>query len=342
MTDINKKNSFYRQYLRPMLRHKVFTLFLILIALIIFFTVWANLLGRNFLALSTFRNILNLLVLPAFLSIGAGFLLIGGHIDLSAWSIGAFGGMVVATAIVRWHLPWYAAFILCLMFCAVFGAINATLVTHFRFPAFISTLAMSSMSSGLMYLFSSIGSETGLAANVPIIPANPVLDFLGQSFIWELPVGVVVMLIFFLAYGVFLLKTKTGRKITLMGGNRVSAHLAGINARRLTYFLFINSAVLAGVSGIFSTARLAQGQLLALQTSQFSGITAAVLGGISFGGGAGGMGGAFVGLLILQTFQIGMGVVSVNPFWVTVFTGFMLILALAIDHFTQLRVKKSV
>jgi ribose/xylose/arabinose/galactoside ABC-type transport system permease subunit len=126
-----------------------------------------------------------------------------------------------------------------------------------------------------------------------------------------------------------------------MGGNPISARLAGINSRRLTYFLFINGAVLGGISGIFNTARLGQGQLLALQTSQFTGITAAVLGGISFGGGSGGMGGAFVGLLILQTFQIGMGVVSVNPFWVTVFTGFMLILALAIDRFAQHQIKKS-
>jgi ribose/xylose/arabinose/galactoside ABC-type transport system permease subunit len=99
--------------------------------------------------------------------------------------------------------------------------------------------------------------------------------------------------------------------------------------------------VLGGVSGVFNTARLGQGQLMALQTSQFAGITAAILGGISFGGGAGGMGGAFVGLLILQTFQIGMGVVAINQFWVTVFTGVMLILALAIDFIAQMRRNKA-
>ena len=333
--------SFFRKHLRQIFQHKVFTLIIILIVLLLLFTVWARMLGRNFLVPSTFRNILNLLVLPSFLAIGAGYLLIGGHIDLSQWAIGAFGGMVVATAVVRWDMPLAFAILLSLAFCAAFGAINATLVTYFRFPAFISTLAMSSMCNGLLYLFSSIGSDSGLAANIPIIPSNKVLDFIGQELIFEIPVGVIIMLIFFLVYGVFLLKTKLGRKITLMGGNPVSARLAGINSRRLTYFLFINSAVLGGISGLFNTARLGQGQLLALQTSQFSGITAAVLGGISFGGGAGGMGGAFVGLLILQTFQIGMGVVSVNPFWVTVFTGFMLILALAIDHYAQLRVKKS-
>ena len=336
------KKSFYKNHIRPLLHHKVFTLVLILLALNILFSVWAWLIGRNFLIPATFRNILNLLVLPSFLAIGAGCLLIGGHIDLSQWAIGAFGGMVVATAIARWNLPFYSAAIISLVFCAIFGAINATLVSYLRFPAFIGTLAMASMCNGLLYLFSSIGSPTGLAANVPIIPSNPVLEFLGQERIWEIPVGVIIMLIFFLVYGIILLHTKLGLKIMLLGGNPISANLAGINSRRLTYFLFINGAVLGGVAGVFNTARLGQGQLMALQTSQFSGITAAVLGGISFGGGSGGMGGAFVGLLILQTFQIGMGVVGVNPFWVTVFTGFMLILALAIDFLAQLRMNKSI
>jgi len=336
------KNGEFGSYIRRLLRHKVFTLTLILIGLNLLFTVWAYAMGRNYLIIGTFRNILNLLVLPSFLAIGAGYLLIGGQIDLSQWSIGAFGGIVVATAIVRWHMPWYAAIVITLLFCAVFGAINATLVSYFHFPAFIGTLAMSSICTGLLYLFSSIKSPTGLAANVAMIPSNPVLDFIGQERIWEIPVGVIIMLIFFLVYGIILLHTKLGMKITLLGGNPVSAHLAGINSRRLTYFLFINGAILGGVAGIFNTARLGQGQLQALQTSQFSGITAAVLGGISFGGGAGGMGGAFVGLLILQTFQIGMSVVGVNPFWVTVFTGFMLILALAIDFLARLRVSKAV
>ena len=67
-----------------------------------------------------------------------------------------------------------------------------------------------------------------------------------------------------------------------------------------------------------------------------------MLGGISFGGGVGGMGGAFVGLLILNTFQIGMNVVGVNPFWVTVFSGILLIIALAVDFFqTQVKAFKK-
>ena len=79
---------------------------------------------------------------------------------------------------------------------------------------------------------------------------------------------------------------------------------------------------------------------MALTTSQFTGLTAAILGGISFGGGVGNMGGAFIGLLILNTFQIGMGIVGVNPFWVNVFSGVLLLVALSLDFFAMLRQQK--
>ncbi len=74
-----------------------------------------------------------------------------------------------------------------------------------------------------------------------------------------------------------------------------------------------------------------------MQTNQFTGLTAAILGGISFGGGSGGMGGAFIGLVILNSFQIGMQVVGVNPFWVNVISGVILLIALATDFIAQKR-----
>ena len=53
------------------------------------------------------------------------------------------------------------------------------------------------------------------------------------------------------------------------------------------------------------------------------------------------MGGAFVGLLILNTFQIGMSFVGVNPFWVNVFSGVLLLLALAVDFISMQRKSKA-
>lgn len=331
-------DSFYAKKIKPILQHKVFSLVLLYIAMLIIFTVWAALRGTSFLKITIFRNILNSLVISSFLTIGAGCLLIAGHMDLSQAAIGAFGSMVLATAIKAWGLPWYLAIIAALVLCAVFGAVNAFFVTKLKFPSFIGTLAMASMVKGLMYLFSSMGND-GVAANINF--TNAATKFLGTGAVAGIPLSVIIMVIFFIVYGLIMSKTAFGMKVTLMGGSPVAATLAGINATAITFILFINSAVLGGVAGIFNAAKLSQGALTALTTNQFTGITAAILGGISFGGGAGGMGGAFVGLLILNTFQVGMGIVGVNPFWVNVFSGLLLLIALAFDFLSQQRQKRA-
>ena len=324
--------------IKALTQHKVFTLICLYVVLVIIFTIWAALKGVSFLQIRVFRNILNSLVVTSFLTIGAGCLLIGGYMDLAQSAIGCFGSMVLATSIASWNMPWYLGILLALVLCAIFGAINAYMVTRLHFPAFIGTLAMASIVRGLMYLFSSLGHD-GVAANINF--DNKVTEFIGTGSIAGIPFGVIVMAIFFVIFGLLMSKSAFGMKVTLMGGNPTAATLAGINANRITMMLFILSAVMGGVAGIFNCARLSQGNLIALQTNQFTGLTAAILGGISFGGGVGGMGGAFIGLLILNTFQIGMSLVGVNPFWVNVFTGLLLLLALALDFISMQRKAKT-
>ncbi|MDR2356436.1 MAG: ABC transporter permease [Clostridiales Family XIII bacterium] len=328
-----KTNDFYGKYLRPLLENKIFTLILLLVVMVLVFTVWSEIIGYHFFKATTFRNILNSVVVTSFLTIGAGCLLISGEIDLSQSAVGAFGGLLLATAVSAWKLPWFFSILLTLLFCALLGALNALFVDKYRFHSFIGTLAMASMAKGLMYLFSSLGSATGIAANLAF--ADDALDYIGMGKIGAVPFGVLLMFLFFLIYGVLMSRTSFGMKVMLKGGNPIAARLAGISATAITYILFINSAVLGGVSGVINAARVGQGSLVALTTNQFTGITAAFIGGISFGGGTGNMGGAFIGLLILNTFQIGMGVVGVNPYWVSVFTGLILIVALTMDFVSQ-------
>jgi len=329
-----KKPGFFKM----LTQKKVFTLICMYIVMVIIFAVWSFARGSNFLTIANLKNILNSLVVTSFLTLGAGCLLIGGYLDLAQSAIGCFGSMFMATAIAAWNLPWWLAILGALILCAVFGALNALMVTKLHFPAFIGTMAMASMVRGLMYVFSSMGNN-GTAANINF--QNDTTSFIGRGEILGIPFGVIVMIIFFIIFGILMSKTAFGMKVTLMGGSPVAATLAGINAQGLTILLFVISAVMGGIGGVFNCARLSQGALTALSTNQFTGLTAAILGGISFGGGVGGMGGAFVGLLILNTFQIGMSFVGVNPFWVNVFSGVLLLLALALDFIAMSRKSKA-
>ena len=331
---MNEEKKSSNAALKKITGSHLFPLIILEILMILIFTFWSKAVGAQFFKFSTLRNILQTLVISGFLAIGSGCLLIGGHIDLSESAVGALGGIVLASAILRIGLPWWLAIILCLVICAIFGLINGLMVTKLKFPAFIATLAMASMVKGLMYIFSSIGNPAGTAANITF--KDDAIKFIGTAKIAEIPFSVFILVLFFIVYGILMSKTSFGSKVSLLGGNPVAANLAGINATAITILLFVNSAVLGGVSGIFNTARLQQGSLTALTTNQFTGLTAAMLGGISFGGGTGGMLGAFVGLIILNTFQIGMSVVGLNVYLVNVFSGVLLLIALAFD-FVQRR-----
>ena len=344
-----EKDNFFKKNIRPLFQHKVFSLIVLLIAMVIVFSVWSNAKGARFFQGSTLTNVFEAIVLSSFLAIGAGCLLISGNLDLSIAAVGAFGGMILAAGIANWGLPTFLSMVIAILFCALLGSVNATLVTTFRFPAFIATWGMTSMARGIMYWFSSLGSESGNATNVSV-NNNAILEFIGKAKLLEInaggskisvPFGVVVVLVFFLFYGILISKSKFGLKMMMMGGNPTAATLAGINSKRITYILFVNASVLGGIAGIFNTSRLGQGSLLALQTQQYTGITAAIIGGISFGGGAGGMGGVLIGLLILMSFQLGMSTVGVNPFWVNVFSGVILLIALALDFINQKRAGKT-
>lgn len=319
-------------------QNKIVTLLCLWLAMVVLFSIWAAVKHTSFFQLSVFKNILNAMVVPGFLTIGAGCLLIAGHLDLSQAAIGAFGSMVLATAIKGWGLPWYVAIIICLLLCTAFGLVNGLMVVKLHFPSFIGTLAMASMVKGLMYVFSAMGNN-GVAANISF--TNSSTNFIGSGTIAGIPFCVILVVIFFIIFGLLMSKTAFGMKVTFLGGNPTAATLAGINASALLILLFALSGFLGGVGGVVFSSRLSQGSLTALQTSQFTGLTAAILGGISFGGGVGNMGGAFVGLLILNTFQIGMGIVGVNPYWVNVFSGILLLIALSLDFFAMLRQQKG-
>ncbi len=253
--------------------------------------------------------------------------MITGNLDISASSIGCFGGVVLAVGLKQgWNL--ILAIIAALVLSGFVGFLNGFLVTKFKFPAFITTLGMSSVAKGLSELYSSIVNK-GTATNVNF--KNAFIKSLGSGKFLSLPIGIYIMIVFFIIYGILISKTRFGTKMCLVGGNPVAAELAGINSSKIVILMFINSGVMACISGIFNGARLQQAALTALANNQFSGLTAAILGGISFGGGAGGMGGAFIGLLVLNTFQIGMQLNNVNAYWVTVFSGILLLVALAID-----------
>ena len=316
--------------IKAFIRSKTFTLLLLDIVVIIFFTIFTR---GTFLQPLNIRNILNAMVIVSFLAIGEGLLIIYGNIDLSCGNVGTMCAILMAILITNLNYTWYVALLLSFIVGMITGVINATLITKLNFQPFIATLAMASVAEGLSYVF---GNATSIAVE------DKVLSFIGTYRFANglIPFSVIISIMFMLIYGIMLSRTKFGRMIYLCGGNREAARLTGINSKKICYILFANMGFLSALSGALLASRMKSATVNGIISNQFSGVTAAILGGISFGGGSGGMLGAFLGLLLLNCFNNGMTIMGVDPYWQIVASGLILLVALIFDYISAKRSTK--
>lgn len=315
----------FKAKVREATRSKLFSLIILLVVMVIVFTVATD---GYMLNLRNLRSILQSITVVSMLAIGCGMMLIGGNTDLSLGGVGTMGAMILA-AMLRAGAPWWLALITALVCCGAAGAINCFMVSKLRFPAFIATMAMASVAQGIAYTISE-GKQIDIT--------DPVFTFIGTQRVFGfVPCSVFIAIIALVVYGVILKKTKFGRQMYLVGGNREASRLVGIKPMKIYYTLFINASCLACLGGILLASRLKVSTCDGIAAQQFTGITAAILGGISFGGGSGGMGGCLVGILILNVFDNGLAILGVPTYWQTVASGLLLLVALIYDYVATMR-----
>jgi ribose/xylose/arabinose/galactoside ABC-type transport system permease subunit len=326
--EVDMKNN-YR--IKAFLKSKEFTLVLLTVIVVILFTVIT---GGIFLKPLNIRNILNSMVIVSFLTIGEGMLIIYGNIDLSGGAVGTLCAVILGCGLTNLGLPWYLSLSLAFAIGIGFGFVSATLIVKLNIQPFIATLAMASVAEGLTYVF-------GKASAVDV--KDPVITFIGTHRFADglIPFSVIISLALLLVYGLIMSKTEFGRIVYMCGCNREAARLAGLKPKKICYILFANMGFLSALSGVILAARMKSATVTGISGSQFAGITAAILGGVSFGGGSGGILGAFIGLLLLNCFNNGMTVMGVDPYWQTVASGALLIIALLFDFVSMLRKEKN-
>ena len=164
---------------------------------------------------------------------------------------------------------------------------------------------------------------------------------LGSIRILTIPLSVWIMLVLILVFGLILAKTKFGRSVYAIGGNKDAARLAGLNPQRTVTILFILMGVVTALGGIVFSSRMHSGQPAANVNLEFDAITAVVLGGVSFTGGVGNMAGTILGVILIQAFNTGLIMVNVPSFWQYVARGALLLFALTSDYIRKTKREKA-
>jgi ribose transport system permease protein len=128
-----------------------------------------------------------------------------------------------------------------------------------------------------------------------------------------------------------LYRTRFGRYVYALGGNRNAAVYSGININRVQVLVYSIIGFLSAVSGIVLCSRMYSGQPTIGNGFELDAIAAVVLGGTSFSGGTGTLGGTLLGVFVIGILNNGLNLLNINSFWQLVIKGVVILLAVYVD-----------
>jgi inositol transport system permease protein len=291
-----------------------------------FMIVVSSLLSPAFLSVHNFANISRQISITTILAFGETLLIIGGMLDLSCGSVMALSGLVAVLV-----FKYTGIGILGLGAGVVTGVlanyINGIVVTVFRVPPFIATLAM---------LTSARGAALLLTRGQPVYQLG---DFVvwGQGTVLGVPTPVLFVIGVLGVTWYILNHTRLGRYIFAIGGNQEAARASGIAINRVKLQAYLINGAFVGVAGTLYMSRVNAGLPDAGVGFELDALTSSIIGGVSFSGGIGTALGTLAGAFIVGFLGNIMNLLGIQSYVQQVVRGGIIALAVAYDIFSKSR-----
>jgi ribose transport system permease protein len=291
--------------------------------------------GSNFLKPDNLLNIANQIAVIAIVAIGMTLVIITGGIDLSVGSLIALSA-VVSTLLIRDYggaerAPAGAMLLACLAgvgICAAVGFLSGAAITFLRIPAFIVTLAMMLVASGLAFM---------AAKGQSIYQVPDAFVWLGRGADLGIPRAVWLMGGLYLLAHFLMVRTRAGRHVYAVGSNAEAARLSGVPVAKTLLWVYTLSGLLAGLGGVVMGSQLKSGSPTYGQMYELYVIAAVVVGGTSLSGGEGRIFGTLIGAFIIAVIQNGMNLTGVESYTQKVILGLVILGAVMLDTLKQRR-----
>lgn len=221
------------------------------------------------------------------IAIGQTLLLIMGDFDMSVVGVLSTSGIAAL-----YTLPYGsgAAIAAGLGVGLAVGLLNGVVVTRTGASPFLVTLG----TQLLLY-----GAGLAITQSRTLYGDRRAFDWLGQGWLFHLPVAVVVLIALTLGSQIFLSWTRFGRQMFAIGNGKEAARLSGVRVQRLRVIAFALSGLCAALGGLIMASRLNSITANAGSDFDFNSIIAAVIGGTSLFGGRGGTLRTFVGAMVM-------------------------------------------
>lgn len=226
----------------------------------------------------------------------------GGGTDLSAGMLCGLAGVIFA-GLLR-SVPSMVAILLTLGLGVVYGSATGSLVAYLGIPSLIASLAMRCVLEGIMFAYT--------RTRVIMVDIPTGLTWLGRGRIGVVPVSLIVMLVVYALINVFLSRTRLGRHISAIGGNREASRTAGVDVRRSEALSYVIAGAAGGLAGLMLTLRTgvgAPGEVFLLD-----GLAAANIGSTAFGEGEPNIAGTLAGVVMLTLISHGLNMMGYSFF----------------------------
>ena len=310
-------------WLRLVDRYAIWIVLLALLAV-------AALLSDAFLRPSYLLNIIRQAAPVGIAAVGVTAVMIAGGVDLSVGAVISLTAVVSAVLMAgdSANIPYAVA--TTLLVGTAIGLANGVLIAFNRVSPFILTLGMAIVVYGITQIYSG-GTARGVVApgfrevfNVRIGGLMPVLAL---ALVVIALVGIVVQR-----------STSFGRRLYLIGSNPAAARLAGLPIAQVMIAAYAISGLCGALGGLALLARSGVSSTFAGRGLEFDVLAAVVLGGTTFEGGRGGIGGTMAGLLVLMVAFNLVNIVGLDYNAQLIVKGVIIIAASAL--YAQLKVQR--
>ncbi len=287
-----------------------------------------SIINPKFIAVGNVITIFQQISVLGILTMAMSILLISGGIDLSIGNIMVLSA-VVMYVVLNQGMPVAVAVVAGLLTGTLCGLFNGFIIAKSKCIPLVITLGTSKAFYGLALTVS--GGR--------IMNFDGVFNGLKEKIFGLFPVMLVALLVMTLfAFG--LMKyTKFGRRVVAMGGNEKNAFLSGINVGRYKIAVYALSGLFCAIASIIFVARIDSVTSNAGINYETNALAAAIIGGITFDGGTGTIGGAFLGCLLMGVISNAMNILGVDTNVQTIITGAIIVCAVVLSNINNIKKK---
>ncbi len=322
------------------LENAIYVVLFILVGVIIY-------MDRTFLSLNNFRFIITQASTRMILALGVAGLLVLAGTDLS---VGRMVGLAAVVSASLLQNPTYAIrifkdmpalpiilpILLVIVLTSIASTISGIIIAKFKLTAVIVTLGMQLALYGVASLYYEAVGASPIAGLDPRFTgfaqgSLPIGGKFGIPLLFTIPNLVVYATIVTLIVWFIWNKTTLGKNMFAVGGNSEAAEVSGVNISKTIILVSLMAGILYGFAGALEVARTGSATNNIGNAYELDAIAACVVGGVSFSGGVGSIGGVVTGVFIFQVINYGLAYVNVSPYIQYIIKGAIIVTAVAID-----------